>query len=275
MRIGDSGSGSSGGYGSGGGRSSSFRQGRRVGQKVRGRVIKRISTDMAWVEIDGVRLLAQLQSAPREGTWLVFVIQQLSPEIVLKELFEPREASTRRLETAASFEAARTLFENKFRPFVSVLSKLSPGIRSTAFVTLLGDQPKLLATYLDTLACAREIATRFPSGNHRLLYQPWLIPEGRRQATIVRTPQTDQESQLVAAMVEFELVPYGLVRSEFLNKNGETGYRLKLQRPELKEELKRRLEALTEGQESIRCLSVDKLPQREHGGIVAELLFAR
>ncbi|MEF2232292.1 MAG: hypothetical protein V3571_15265 [Pseudodesulfovibrio sp.] len=241
---------------------------------MRGRIIKRVSADMAWVEIDGVRLLAQLQSPPREGTWLTFVIQQLSPEIVLKERFEARAASALRLEYAASFEAARTLFENQFRPFAFTVAKLVPRLRPHAFATLLGDERKLLATYLDTLACAREIVSGFPPDGHRLFYQPWLIPEARRQATIVRQSAKGSDSLLVTVLVEFELEPFGLVRAEFLNKKGETGYRLKLQRPELRDTLFRRLESVTGGLNP-RCLGIAKLPQREHGGIVAELLFAQ
>ena len=274
MRIRGSGSGSSGGFGGGRGRSSNFRQGRKVGQKVRGRVIQRVSADMAWVEIDGIRLLAQLQSPPREGTLLTFVIQQLTPEIILRELFEPRAAATGRLETAAAFEAARTLFENKLRPFVPALARIAAPLRARAFTALLGDQPKLLMNYLDTLSCARVIASEFPNGGRRLLYQPWLAPEARRQATIVHQPPQSQGSGLVAALVEFELPPFGLVRAEFLNKDGETGYRLKLQHPEAKEALLHRLEAATAGLNGVGCLGVGKLPQREHGGIVAELLFA-
>jgi len=271
MRIYGSGSGNSG-FGGGEDRSSAFRRGRRPGQKVRGRVIKRVADDMAWVEIEGHRLLAQLRSYPREGTWLVFVIQQIVPEIVLKELYETGTAATPRLETAASFEAARTLFENRFRTHADQLAALPAAERPAAFLTLLETDPKLRAAYLDALGCAGEITALFPS-THRLLYQPWLLPEARRQATVVRIPAEDDQSRMQAAMIEFELPPYGLVRAEFLNKDGETGYRLKLQSPDRRDALQRYLETAIPG-DAVRCLGIAKLAQREHGGIVAELLFA-
>ncbi len=55
MRIRNSGSGFSGF--SSDSRSSSFRQGRRPGQKVRGKLLKWVSEDMAWVEIEGHKLV--------------------------------------------------------------------------------------------------------------------------------------------------------------------------------------------------------------------------
>ncbi|MDD3310660.1 hypothetical protein [Pseudodesulfovibrio sp.] len=274
MRIFGSGSGNSG-FGGGDDRSTAFRRGRRPGQKVRGRVLKRVADDMAWVEIEGHRLLAQLRSSPREGTWLVFVIRQLVPEIVLKELYESGTAATPRLETAASFEAARALFENRFRPEAAQVAALPAAERSGAFLTLLESAPKLRAAYLDALGCAGEITALFPP-SHRLLYQPWLLPEARRQATVVRAPAEEDESRMQAAMVEFELPAFGLVRAEFLNKDGETGYRLKLQHPDRREALQAHLEAeVRPATGTVRCLGVAKLAQREHGGIVAELLFAR
>jgi len=274
MRVYGSGSGNSG-FSGGDDRSSAFRRGRRPGQKVRGRVVKRVADDMAWVEIEGHRLLAQLRSYPREGTWLVFVIKQLVPEIVLKELYESGTASTPRLESAASFEAARAIFENRFRPTADGIAALPASGRAGAFLSLLESDAKLRAAYLDALGCAAEITALFPS-THRLLYQPWLLPEARRLATVVRTPAEDDASRMQAAMVEFDLHPYGLVRAEFLNKDRETGYRLKLQQPDSRNVLQKHLEAVVSAPNgTVRCLGVAKLAQREHGGIVAELLFKR
>lgn len=272
MRIGGYGSGGSGFRGNDD-RSSAFRQGRRPGQKVRGRVLKRLPDGLSWVEIDGHRLLARLNAPYPEGTWLTFRIRQLTPEIVLSEIFEPRSGSLPRLETAAGFEAARAPFEARFHPHAAALSACPPADRPAAFLALLETDGPLLAAYRDTLVRAGEITRLLPAG-HRLLHQPWLVPEARRQATIVRTPAPGDAHAMTTALVECELDGCGLVRAEFLHKDGETGYRLKLQRPEARTGLRAHLEShLASAFGSLRCLGVGKLSPREHGGIIAELLF--
>ena len=274
MRIRNSGSGFSGFRDES--RSSAFRHGRRPGQKVRGKLLKWVSEDMAWVEIEGHKLLAQLQSRPPIGSLLTFVIKQLKPEIVLKELYESSPVAASALSLASSFEAARTLFENKFRPYVPGLSAESPDNRVPAFITLLDGDRKLLAAYMDVLNCAHDITHQFGSAKgHILLYQPWLLPEGRRVATVIRSSPDADDSRLSAALVEFEASPFGLARVEFLHKHGETGYRLKLQHPDMKSSLETYLDRNARVTENARCLGIDKLRQREHGGILAELMFTQ
>lgn len=274
MRIRNSGSGF---FGSGGdSRSSAFRHGRRPGQKVRGRLLKWVSEDMAWVEIEGHKLLAQLQSRPPIGALLTFVIKQLKPEIVLKELYESSPVVATALELASSFEASRALFENKFRTYASTLSDKSSADRLAAFISLLDNDRKLTAAYMDVLNCAHGITRQFGAAKgHVLLYQPWLIPVGRRVATIIRTSPDSGDSRLTAALVEFEAPPFGLGRIEFLHKDNDTGYRLKLQHPDRKPSLKTYLNRNTRLTENLRCLGIDKLRQREHGGVLAELMFTQ
>jgi hypothetical protein len=274
MRIRNSGPGFSGSRGDD--RSSAFRHGRRPGQKVRGRLLKWVSDDMAWVEIEGHKLLAQLQSRPAVGTLLTFVIQQLKPNIVLKELYGASPVAATALDLASAFEASRALFENKFRTYATGLSAQSPDDRLTGFISLLDDDRKLLAAYMDVLNCAHGITHRFGlEKGHVLLYQPWLIPEGRRVATVVRPSPESGDSRMTATLVEFEASPYGLARIEFLHKDKETGYRLKIQHPDRKASLETYLNRKTRLTENIRCLGITKLRQREHGGILAELMFAQ
>ena len=274
MRIRNSGSGFSGFRGDS--RSSAFRQGRRPGQKVRGKLLKWVSEDMAWVDIEGHKLLAKLQSRPPIGTLLTFVIKQLRPEIVLKEIYGASPVVATALELASSFEAARALFENKFRPYAPDLSDAPPDNRLTAFISHLGNDRKLMAAYMDVLNCAHGITHQFGSAKgHVLLYQPWLIPEGRRVATIIRSSPDSGDSRLTAVLVEFEAPPFGLGRVEFLHKDGETGYRLKLQHPDRKAALETYLSRKTRLTGDSRCLGIGKLRQKEHGGILAELLFAQ
>ena len=113
MRIRNSGAGFRG-FG-GKSRSDSFKQKHKLGGKIKGKLLKWVSDDMAWVSIDGDKLLAQLHSAHKEGASLTFIIKQLTPDIILKEVFEFSSGSANALDLANNFNTARTLFENRFR----------------------------------------------------------------------------------------------------------------------------------------------------------------
>ncbi len=268
MRIRDSGFGFLG-FGGGGSRSDAFKKGRRPGQKVRGKLLKWISDDMAWVEIDGHKLLAQLQSKPPVGSHLTFIINQLHPKILLKEVFGVSRGETETLSFARNFESARTLFENQFRPHISTFKDKDPAHWKQHFLFLLKSNNKLLSTYLDTARSLQAFSeSRQASKQEYPFYAPWLIPPSRRQLGILR-PQA-AHSTLTESIVEFDLEKLGMVRAEFLFQNPQISYRLKLQHPSKIKTLQQHL--LNMLGEQAQCLGVGPLPQREHGGILAELM---
>jgi len=67
-------------------RSERFRNAHRAGQKVRGVIVEWHTAELAWVEIDGHRLLAQVARDSALGLERAFLIVRLSPDIVLKEI---------------------------------------------------------------------------------------------------------------------------------------------------------------------------------------------
>jgi len=69
-------------------RSDRFRKGHRAGQKVKGMVMEWQSPGLAWVEIDGQRMLAQVSEDAVLGRERMFLVVQLSPDIVLRELHD-------------------------------------------------------------------------------------------------------------------------------------------------------------------------------------------
>lgn len=278
MRIRSSGSGSSG-FGGGGSRSDSFKQGRRPGQKVRGTLIKWISNNMAWVNIEGHKLLAQLQSTPPEGAQLTFLIKQIHPDIVLKEIFEISSAGASAIGLANNFDTSRTLFENQFRQYAHNLDKTPYSDRLIAFTDLLTLDRKLFASFIDTFSCMQNINSHIDTAKSgHLLFQPWLLPEGRRHISISRGAQKSTENpQLSQSIMECELGNFGMIRVEFLYKHPDTGYRVKLQHIAKAEKLKQYLSSRSHQELSgtIECLGVGKLPPTGHGGILAELMFAQ
>lgn len=275
MRVRNSG-GNFGSFGGGENRSDSFRKKHRLGQKVRGKLLKNIADGMAWVSIDDDKLLAQLQNAHPEGARLTFIIKQLVPDIILKEIFEFDAGTSQALGMASSFDAARTLFENKFRLIKKHTIDASSLSRQATFLHSLASDRNLYVAYMDAANCAHAISAQLSSNNvGHILYQPWLVPDSRRQTTFIRSSSSNKTHSLTEVTIEFEHMAWGMVRAEFLHRHPKTGYKLKLQHPSQSDNLKRYLIARTYPGLStkLECLGVSKLPRSGHGGIIAELMF--
>lgn len=257
-------------FGGKGSRSDSFKKGRKVEDKVRGTLLKWVSDDMAWVNIEGHKLLAQLNSKPQVGSILTFVIKQLSPSIVLKEVFSPSGGTSGALSLARNFETSRALFQNRFnqrKDFHDVLKKNNTG----AFIEALSSDDKLLVAYLDTLNCINQInAVLDKHADGLLFYTPWIIPTARNQiGLIISTPH-----KMTEVRYEFELPIIGMVRSDFLYKPSAASYRLRLEHPAYSSEIKRVLNSCNVlGFKNFHCLGVGPLPRQQYGGMLAELLF--
>ena len=273
MRIKGSGKDTSG-FGGGWGRSDSFRKKHRLGQKVRGRVLKILSDKMAWVEIDGDRLLAQLAIAHAEGSRLTFIVKQLHPDIILKELTLGQSGGNEALALVSAFDTARILFENRFQTDLKDLQATAPRLDVDAFIQTLAKSPELAAAYMDAANCARAISTVLSANNRgKLIYQPWLAPTCRRQVTLVRS--TSQETQMTATLVEFDHSRMGMVRIEFLHKGNTVACKQLMQHPKHSHALKQYLSTKRYDRSGIlfNNLGISTLPQGSHGGIIAELLF--
>lgn len=276
MRIRNSGAGFRG-FG-GKSRSDSFKQKHKLGGKIKGKLLKRVSDDMAWVSIDGDKLLAQLHSAHKEGASLTFIIKQLTPDIILKEVFEFSSGSANALDLANNFNTARTLFENRFRSVQQTLKANNATSKVEKFLELLANNPALYASFKDATICAQTISTHLETTTTgHLLYQPWLAPEGRRQTTFIRNFPQQKPNPLIETIVEFEHSSWGMVRVEFLYKRPKAGFKLKLQHPAQSDSLLHYLttRSYPDLTTKMECLGVKKLPQNKHGGILTELMFGK
>ncbi len=272
MRIRGSGSGFQG-FGKGRDRSDSFRKGRKKGQKVRGILLKWVSKDMAWVNIDGHKLLANLHSPAPEGTHLTFIIRQLSPEIILKAIFEPSVAKQGPLDLIKAFDTSRTLFENRFRQFAS-----SGGNSRHEFMDWLVDTPEAFVMYSDVLTCMNQINMSMDQEKHwQLFYAPWMLPEGRRHITALYQKESSTTQQFTELHYECELTQLGMVRIEFLHKSPNVGYRLKTQYSASTHELKQYLKSRSYPNLTVppECLGISRLSPREHGGLLSEIIFTQ
>lgn len=273
MRIRGSGTGS-GGFGQGGSRSGSFRKKHRLGQHVQGILLKNLPDNMAWVEIDGDRLLAQLEVSHPEGSRLQFVIKQLTPDIVLKELRPGHAAGQTALDLAKAFDSSRALFEHKIRTRLDETGKTGRPLPVSEFMELLAADPELWTGYRDAANCAGAISSVLQADNKgTLLYQPWLAPDARRQATLVRAGK--EPSQLTEILIEFDHTRMGLVRAQFLHRDDAVSCKFRLQHPAHDKALMRYLDSRGHAGlgEAVNHLGTARLPRSSHGGIIAELLF--
>lgn len=274
MRIKGAGFGFSGS--GGGSRSDSFKQGRRPGQTVKGTLLKWVSDDTGWVVIEGHKLLAQLHTRPPVGAKLIFVIKQLHPDIILKELHGGAEGGASPLGMASDFEASRTLFENQLRSHAAKLEATSYTERQKAFIDLLSTDKKLLNTFLDSTACIQAMNQQLQTETiGYLYYAPWFVPTGRRH--IGRFRPSSGQSALTESFFECDLQPFGMIRLEFLFKESEGGYKLKIQNSGTAHILKKLFSSRksTTLPDNLRCLGIAPLPQNAHGGILAETLFSQ
>lgn len=270
MRIRNSGSGIGGGGGSSS-RSDSFRRKHRIGQKVRGTLLKNVEDNMAWVEINGDRLLAQLEIRHTEGTRLVFIIKQLTPHIVLKELSDRHAGGAGAFNLVKDFDTARALFESRFKEVFGDYIDPIP-LNFYKFIDLIASSPPLYACYKDAALCAADLSNILPDGAGRFLYHPWLAPYSRRQVTLIRDTST---TELTEAIVEYDHAKMGLVRAEFLHKGTQVACKLKIQHMGQGQPLLRYLGSRKHPElpTTAEGVSVTKLPSKNHGGIVAEMLL--
>jgi len=88
-----------------------FRRGRRVGQIVRGRLVSPGPGGFFWVVVAGHKLLAALDHEPVPGRELVFRIERLEPELVLRDITPPPSAIDNPVLLLAALTDARSKFE--------------------------------------------------------------------------------------------------------------------------------------------------------------------
>lgn len=175
-----------GGWGGGGGRgksrdrADSFRRRHRVGERVTGRVLRHESDGYAWVDFEGIELLAGIQSAPAPGSVLLFVVLRTEPDILLQELHVARAAGDPLSGVADAFWAARARFESLSWDVREATGRAEggPEARRKAFDAALAGAPEAAGAFaLAAEAVEAANALLAMRGGARLGYRHWLLPE--------------------------------------------------------------------------------------------------
>lgn len=156
-------------------RAEQFRQRHRVGDTLEGELVAYVSPDRAWVRINDLTLIAAIQPGREQGSKLLFTVQSLNPDIVLKEHVS---SDTLLRDALLRFVAARKHFE---------------GMMTTETGT---EWPKNLRRLLQTnadfpdalLSVRRQLLAlnkQLDSGQS-IAYCPWLLP-GLRESVLILT----------------------------------------------------------------------------------------
>ena len=234
MRISGQGTGSGGGSRE---RTAAFRQGRRPGQKVRGLVLRYLASGLALVRIEGQELLAQIQSEPPPGVELLFLIERLTPDIVLKEL-KPEDPAD--MDPAALAQAWRGS-----RAKLAALENARPASSSEDYARWLLQAPEALEAFLDASDYLHHV-NRVLDGMAEFTHLPWLgqrfLPQareleiarlGRRLGRRLDPGEEPAEHSLQAWVLSCLLPAAGRVELRIFLKAPLVRYRILLERMDL------------------------------------------
>ena len=272
-------------YGSGGEQSATggkdrsdpeaFRRGRKVGQIVRGRLVAPGPGGLFWVVLAGHKLLASLDHEPIPGRELVFRIERLEPELMLRDITPPPSAASDPVLLLAALTEARSRFEHLLP---AAAAPTAPPLDLTAarkrFAAFLAAHPEA-GTALDAVRELFRLASRLlPAGEGRLIYAPWVFP-GLTQSEVLVTPRSRDSGDPGFALRLFGRLPGpGLVLVQASIRPGNAAYRLLSEKPETAAAAIDALAEVRFGHATItpHCLFSGPLAESQAGGIVAPML---
>ena len=275
MRV----TGQQGGGPSGGGRDRSdpetFRRGRRVGQIVRGRLAAPGPGGLFWVVVAGHRLLAALDHEPAPGRELIFRIERLEPDLLLRDVTPPLTAA----EDPALLLAALTETRSRFERHLGRFTPPSPppldltAARARFRAWLEGDAAAGEA-FARVVALYRLAATKLAPSEGRLLYAPWLYP-GLTQSELLATRTAAAAGGPGYSLRLFgRLEVTGRVAALISWHPDRTVYRLMLERPQTADAVIASLSQARFGRAALSptCLSAGALPDPYASGFLARLV---
>lgn len=256
-------------------RSGTFRKRHRVGERVSGRILRRERPGLAWVNFEGVELLAQIESNPEPGSTLLFQVMQLEPEIELKELAVARSLGDPLSPAADAFWSARTRFEAATAKLRDVLSQHSgsPQERQRAFYEAVKEVPRwreLWQRLVKAQSAASDILTQRGIGG--LEYAPWLLPEALSAEMLVVRHSAADGSNTKETAFAFMVPGIGQCELKLLEASDKTDARLFMEYPDKIRAAEKLLHARIFVHIDAAFHGVSSLPPRSRAGVLAPLL---
>ncbi|WP_320008906.1 hypothetical protein [Maridesulfovibrio sp.] len=266
------------GFGGGGSkpsaRSAIFRKKFAVGDILQGKILKWYQPKLGLVLIQDLELLANIQSNASLGDILTFHVQQLYPDIILKEINPDHQNSQgayiNPTDTAREFINKRAKFQSKAS---SIFKKLNDKKINTAenrkqeFFTLLETDVNSAILFFQTLHSAALLNSVLHKT--RLYYMPWLVPCALNQEIVLKTrlDKENPDNSFYELLFALDLPPSVPTRFKVMYKKPQCGFKLLADDPRVKTLLENKFK-----NNFSEYLGTDRIPAHNAGGILAELL---
>lgn len=255
-----------------------FKRGRKVGQIVRGRLLAPGPQGLFWVNLAGHKLLAALDHEPSPGRELVFRIERLEPDLLLRDVTPPPSAVddpalllAALAETRSHFEAllhrGPDLFAGAGQPASG--GPLVPLAARKHLFDWLTSNPEAAGLYGRLRELLRLARTFLPAQAGRPVYLPWAFPGLDASEGLVTRSGPTFTLRLFGRLAEA-----GRVSGIFSLSPGRASYRLSLERPEAGEGLVAALAAVRLGRRELApvCVHLGALSPAEAGGLFPPLV---
>jgi len=252
-----------------------FRQGRRIGQIVRGRLVAPAENGLVWVSVSGHTLLAQLDHPPT-GAELLFRIVALAPEVILQDITPPPGEAADPVRLLAALTEARSRLEGLLgglpRPPAPPPLDLTAARR--CFLDALAAHPDARTLWERTRELTRFLSALLPPGEGRLHYAPWVFPGLGQSELLAERHPAGQGGPAYTLRLFGQLPSLGRLVIQAAWNPGQVRYRLLLERPDAAEAVVTLLSRVRFGQTELapRCQAAGPLPDRLAGGFLSPLL---
>ncbi len=266
------------GYGTGFGRhdagrdrAAAFRARHSVGQRIKGRILRREPNGLYWVQVGGEELLARLEVQADPGDELLFIVRALTPEIMLQALAGGMSAGDLP-GLVQRFRAAREVFEVNGAGMFAALQATPPDVslREEAFQKTLEARPDSASNYSKVLALLTQINSSLGEEQTAVaLYQPWLLPLCRRQE-MLRRDRADGGAETSCSAVD---PAAGAFELRLRSGNDAASLVLTAERPEACGPLQVEIAALVYGDLGLEpvMFGPNRLRRNNLGGVLGEL----
>ncbi len=244
-----------------------FRNRYQVGQVLHGKLLKWEQPELGWVEVQDLTLLAQIMSTPSPGALLTFRVEQLYPEIILKELApgaEGEEGSYKTpQESAGDFISIRARFESRsLHLFARAYTSCKPGFAQ--FTDFLKSNTEHANRYFAVLNCVKELNSFSQSAT--IMYMPWLIPEAmNHEALVTGRKKESNDHSFYEMIISFTHPATGAARLKIMYKNPTAGFKLTS-----KHKVHSQPFELIELPNTVNYLGCDILPREGSSGVLSD-----
>ncbi|MCT4535323.1 hypothetical protein [Halodesulfovibrio sp.] len=175
-----------------------FKRKVKVGQLLKGRMLRVEQEGFAWVLIGDMELLAQVEHMPEPGQWMEFLVLALEPSILLRQLqhgTDPR-GSVFLSDYIRSYLTQRDKLDTMLAYAFWDSQKLSAGQdieeHRTALIKFLLRTPAALDQYTRVMRLLSSVQRMVQVGGHGTFhYMPWLMPSAKGVELLVSKPENN------------------------------------------------------------------------------------